>query len=61
MDDLFDTIYVSLLSRHPSEKEKAGLQRVFSSRFEAQGGFQRDQVQDLVWSILQSREFIHIY
>jgi hypothetical protein len=61
MDDLFDTIYISLLARHPSEKEKQGLKRIFSSRFESQSGFQRDQVQDLVWSILQSHEFIHVY
>lgn len=57
-----DAIYLSMLGRHPSEVELTELQNMISTRFQpGAAGFNEGLVQDLIWSMIQSQEFIHVY
>ncbi|MCB1317587.1 MAG: DUF1553 domain-containing protein, partial [Leptospiraceae bacterium] len=57
-----DNIYLALLGRHLSSEEKEQFTGMISSRYQRQeDDFNRELTQDIVWSILNSQEFIHLY
>ena len=56
-----ETVYGNLLNRPMSNAEKSGLERMARNRLaRRKKRFNRRLVQDLVWSIINSHEFIHV-
>lgn len=56
-----DTVYRSLLSRPISPAERERLMPMAKSKFKRDRDFNQSLVQDLVWAVVMSQEFIHVY
>lgn len=54
-DQITDEIYLSTLSRFPSDDER----RLMQSAFEAAGTNRREAVEDILWSVLNTKEFLY--
>ncbi|MCR9143807.1 MAG: DUF1549 and DUF1553 domain-containing protein [bacterium] len=56
-----DTVYRSLLSRPISQAERDKLMPMATSKFKRDRDFNQSLVQDLVWAVVMSQEFVHVY
>ena len=54
-DDIIDEAYLLCLSRHPSDSERKRLQKIFEVAPETE---RRSVVEDLLWALMTSREFL---
>lgn len=54
-DEILDEIYLGTLSRFPTSKERAVLRQAF----EATGTVRRAAVEDIFWSVLNTKEFLY--
>lgn len=62
MTKTFDLVFESLLSRPMTAAEGERLKDMISSKYQRrEQKFDRGAVEDLVWSIVNSQEFLHIY
>lgn len=61
MSRTLDTVYRSLLSRPISDAERAKLLPMVASKFKRDKDFNQSLVQDLVWAVVMSQEFVHVY
>ncbi|MEQ9366555.1 MAG: DUF1553 domain-containing protein [Leptospirales bacterium] len=61
MSRTLDTVYRSLLGRAISPAERAKLLPMTESKFKPDQGFNQSLVQDLVWAVVMSQEFVHVY
>jgi hypothetical protein len=52
--ELVDELYLKVLARYPSEKERG----VMLALFQDAGGNRRDAVEDALWSLLNTKEFV---
>jgi hypothetical protein len=53
--EIVDTLYLSTLSRHPDAKEKALMSRVFTDA----GDDRQAAVEDVLWALMNTREFVY--
>jgi len=54
-DKLIDELYLSALSRYPTEAEK---QRILVAMNEQKGQDRREVIEDLYWGVLSSNQFL---
>jgi Protein of unknown function (DUF1549)/Protein of unknown function (DUF1553) len=54
-DEAIDEIYLNTLSRFPTVDEK----QLMSAAFEASGGNRRQAIEDILWAVLNTKEFLY--
>jgi len=54
-NEIIDTVYLSALSRHPTETEQSSLSQILSQTPDTE---KRQVIEDLFWSVLTSKEFL---
>lgn len=55
VDQIIDETYLRCLSRYPTERERRGLLQVFE---DTPPDERREGVEDLLWALMTSREFL---
>ncbi|MCB1148109.1 MAG: DUF1553 domain-containing protein, partial [Leptospiraceae bacterium] len=62
MTDVYRLLYLSLLSREPGKDEMDLLQEIATSRLQAnESKFNAEMLEDLAWSLANSKEFNHVF
>jgi len=62
MMDVFDYLFINLLSRPMTSIEKDRLRSLYQSKyFTKENRYRVDEVEDFLWSIIQSKEFLYIH
>ncbi|MCB1202407.1 MAG: DUF1553 domain-containing protein [Leptospiraceae bacterium] len=62
MTDVYRLLYLSLLSREPGKDEMDLLQEISTSRLQAnESKFNAEMLEDLAWSLANSKEFNHVF
>lgn len=62
MEDAYNAVFRSLLTRNMSEAERTAIMRLTASRIGGRQnqGYNREALQDLLWSLFNSQEFLHV-
>lgn len=61
MDHAYGVVFRSLLSRNPTETELNRIKELTTSRLAANsGGYNQEALQDLIWALFNSQEFLHV-
>ena len=62
MDRVFDLMYLSVLSRHPSAEELADLKKMTQNKYVTQVDDNQNTaiMNDLIWAMINSQEFLHV-
>jgi hypothetical protein len=62
MMDVFDYLFINLLSRPMTSIEKDRIRSLYQSKyFTKENRYRVDEVEDFLWSIIQSKEFLYIH
>ncbi|MBL8022197.1 MAG: DUF1553 domain-containing protein [Leptospirales bacterium] len=61
MNQVYDAVFQSTLGRRAKDSEKAGLATIASEKVgKEKGEFRPELMQDIVWGIFNSQEFLHV-
>ena len=58
-DEITDEIYLGTLSRFPTPDERTLMKSAFEATSEARGGRRQAAVEDILWTVLNTKEFLY--